>query len=463
MTSHHPNPDDRTSHTPIQRLIGRVVAVRPNEVRVMIRAATVSFCILMAYYIIRPLRDEVGTYYTDEDLFMLWRNVFFVMVVIVPIYIAVAGRFQRRTLVPIVYRFFAANIVIFYTLLLIAGQLRGDPDQGTTAAALVRYTEWSFYVWVSVFNLFVVSMFWALMTDLFTTDQSKRLFGFLALGGTLGGVAGSLLTSQLVGHGLIAPVHLLLVSAVLLEAAVWCVRWTSRSAPAAPARDVPSASSENDEPIAGGVWREILVVFRSPYFLFICLYIAFYTSTQGFLYFIQREIVREAFTEREARLAFLAMIDLVTNVTVIGLQCVITSRMMTRLGVGVTLTVLPVLAVLGFGTLALWPTVATLFVFQVIRRGANFAFAKPAREVLYTVIPRWQKYKSKVFIDTVVYRGSDAGAAAIYVSLRQLVGIPSIALGSAGIAALWILFGLVLGKSLASRQGGPPATDRPND
>jgi AAA family ATP:ADP antiporter len=299
-----------------------------------------------------------------------------------------------------------------------------------------------FFIWASVFNLFVVSVFWALMVDVFDAEQGKRLFGFIAAGATLGGIVGATVTATLAKQ--VPPAYLLLASALLLEAAVFCVRRLSRMSDRLHRR--PALRSE-ESAIGGSAFAGFKHALGSPYLINVCLYILLFTVTSTFVYFQQAEIVRQSFTDRGMRTAFFARVDLWVNILTLSVQLFLTSRVLRWFGVALTLAALPLISMIGFATLALAPTIAVLVVYQVIRRAGNFAFARPAREVLYTVVPREDKYKAKSFIDTAVYRMGDQLGAWSYAGLGLLgLAMSGIAIVAVPLSLAWLINGLWLGR-----------------
>jgi AAA family ATP:ADP antiporter len=292
-----------------------------------------------------------------------------------------------------------------------------------------------------VFNLFVVSVFWALMVDVFNSEQSKRLFGFISAGATLGAIVGSSITASLAGH--VPPTYLMLGSAVLLEIAVFSVRRLSRLSDVLHRR--PAAADE--APIGGTALSGLTHAFKSPYLVNVSIYILLYAITSTFLYFQQAEIARQAFANRGARTAFFARIDLWVNILTLAAQIFVTGKVLRSFGVAFTLATLPVLSVAGFTALAVTPTLVILVIYQVLRRAGNFAFARPSREVLFTVVPREDKYKAKSFIDTVVYRTGDQVGAWSYAGLSFVgLGIVGIAIAAVPISLAWLVNGLWLGR-----------------
>ncbi len=411
--------------------LDRWVKVEPGEGAAVFWACAYFFFLLSSYYVIRPLRDEMGVSGGSGRLTWLYMGTLTGTLVANPIFGALVSRFPRRVFIPVVYRVLIATLLLFYVL------LNTLSDQGRVRAGSV------FFVWVSVFNLFAVSVFWGFMVDLFTHVQGKRLFGIIGLGGTLGAVAGAAFAASLAE--IVRPVNLLLLSAALLEAAVFSVRRLvrifgvdGRAAAATAIEGVPPGQ---------GVLSGIRLVFASPYLLGICLFLLFYTVSSTFLYFEQARIVGASIHDAGQRTAFFARIDLYVNLLAVLTQSFLTARILGAVGVGATLAFLPALTAGGFAWLSVAPTLATLMVFQVARRAAEYALIRPAREVLFTVVSREEKYASKSFIDTFVYRSGDAvGAWA-----DRLLGI--LAVGTAGLAGLfvplaaaWGLVGMMLGR-----------------
>ncbi len=419
-----------TSSGVLTRLLHRVVDVRSDEVRALLWSCAGFFSVLAAYYVLRPIRDEMGIAGGVRNLPWLFTGTLVGMLIAHPPFAALVSRLPRVRFVSITYRFFMANILIFFALLEIL------PESQTI------WVGRAFFIWVSVFNLFVVTVFWAFTVDLFSVEQGKRLFGFIGVGGTLGAVAGSAFTASLVVR--IQPVYVLLGSVLLLEVAVLSVRRLS-ALPRMTSR-VASPKEDPDEPIGGRALAGVGHVFRSPYLLGIVAYMLLYTITATFLYFQQAEIVERVFEGGAARTGFFARIDLLVNVLTLGTQVFLTGRIIKLLGVAVTLALLPLLVMVGFTGLGLVPTVGVLAAFQVLRRAGNFALARPARETLYTVVSREDKYKAKNFIDTFVYRGGDQIGAWSYAAMGWIgLTMTGIAFAAVPIAGVWLVVALWIG------------------
>jgi AAA family ATP:ADP antiporter len=412
------------------RLLKRVIDVRPAEMRALVWSWLYIFAVLSSYYILRPIRDEMGVAGGVENLQWLFTGTLLGMIAVNPPFAALVAKLPRVRFIALAYRFFITNLLLFALLLHLA-----TTEQNIWIGRV-------FFIWTSVFNLFVVSIFWAVMVDVFDTEQSKRLFGFIAAGATLGGILGSSLTAALATA--VAPTFLLLVSALLLELAIFTVRRLSRISD--PLHRRPAVRSDQ-EPIGGGVFSGVTHTFKSTYLANVGMFILLFTITSTFLYFQQAELARQAFPDRGARTAFFAQVDLWVNTLTLGAQIFTTAPVLRAIGVSLTLAILPTLSVLGFGGLALAPNMLVLVVYQVLRRAGNFAFARPTREVLFTVVPREDRYKAKSFLDTVIYRTGDQIGAWAYAGLGFLgLGISGIAAAAVPLSILWLLNGVWLGR-----------------
>jgi len=411
----------------------KATGARPGELRALVLAGAFHFLVLASYYVLRPIRDEIGAAGGLENLSWLFTATLAAMLLANVAFGAVATRLSRRRFIPLAYRFFIVTLLGFGLLL------------GTSP-----WVDRAFYVWVSVFNLFVVSVFWAFMADLFAPEQGKRLFGFIAVGGTLGAIAGGAVTAGLVGQ--VGSATLLLISAVLLEVAAQCVRHF----PAGSAVGGAQASAAKPEwPLGGTFWSGIAHVFRSPYLLGISAFMLLHSVTSTLVYFQQADVVGREFTSRVARTAFFAQLDIAVNVLTVLVQVFLTGRLLKWLGVGLTLALLPLVSLAGFAAMALAPSLALLAAFQVARRAVNYAVSRPAREVLFTVLPREDKYKAKAFTDTFVYRAGDQVGAWSYPALRALgLGLAGVSWVAVPLAAAWCSLSLWLGRQQATLQNG---------
>lgn len=435
------------------RLLARVVHVEREEVPALGWTWLYFYAVLASYYVIRPIRDEAGVAGGVDNLPWLWTGTLIAVSISNPAFAALVARLPRVKFVSWSYRFFALNLIVFFVLL--------RASSGAENIWLGRV----FYVWTAVFNLFVPSVFWAFMTDIFTRDQAKRLFGIISAAGTLGAMTGSILTATLAAH--IPPIYLLFFSAALIELSVVAVRRLARLTERL--REVRAAAS-NEQIIGGSVVAGIRNALQSPYLLGISFYMLMFTILSTVLYFQQAGIVDRTFSDRAARTVFFARVDLLTNALAFVLQLLAFGNLVKFIGITLTLAVLPAVSAAGFALLGVYPTVAAVVVFQAVRRAGNFAVARPTREVLFTVLPREDRYKTKNFIDTFVYRlGDQMGAwsqAALGAAGMGLIGMAWLAVP---VSLLWLANAMWLGRrqeKLAAAASPPssqpeaaPATD----
>ncbi|MGD2139547.1 MAG: MFS transporter [Burkholderiales bacterium] len=414
----------------VHGILKRLVRVEPDEVTALLLSFGYFFCLLCSYYILRPVRDEMGIQAGVEQLQWLFTGTFATMLAIVPLFGWLSSKFPRRQFLPVAYLFFAANLMVFYALF----------RSGTIPAEVAK----AFFIWLSVFSLFVVSVFWSFMADLFTNAQARRLFGFVAAGGTTGAIAGPLITAWLAP--LMGPTELLPFSACFLLAAIICILrlsdWARQNKP-----ETTPAGAAIRQPMGGSFVGGITLMLRSDYLLGIGLYVVLFTLLSTFLYFQQIHIVSETVSDPGIRTALFALIDLFVNALTLLGQLLLVSRIIGRFGLTVTLVLMPIVTVIGFLTLGLFPTLAVLIVFGCARRIGEYALSKPAREVLFTVLSREEKYKAKNFIDTVVLRGGDAVSGWLFEGLRLLgIGLSGISFIAAPIALLWAMTAYLLGQ-----------------
>jgi len=417
------------------RFLKRIVAVEESEVAPMLWAALYFFLLLAAYFVIRPIRDEMGVAGGVRNLPWLFLGTLLGMLLIHPLFTALVSSVPRRLFIPLSYTFFVANLIAFWLIFQTLSE-----GAGIWAGRV-------FFVWASVFNLFVVSIFWSLMADLFRPAQAKRLFGFVSIGGTVGAVAGSSITAFLAAR--VGPTNLLLISAAILGLAVFAANRLTSAISQSRVDDDPlrPPTAQIEQPIGGKIFDGIRMVFTSSYLLGIVGYMLLYTITATLLYFQQAEIVAATFSDRVARTVFFARIDLVVNSLTAITQIFLTGRIVRRIGVALALATLPLVCVLGFAALGVAPTLIAIAVFQILRRWSNYAIARPCREMLYTVVPRSAKYKAKNFIDTFVYRVGDQVGAWSYAGLGALgLGAAAISLVAVPLAAIWMVIGLWLGR-----------------
>ncbi|MFM9885314.1 MAG: NTP/NDP exchange transporter [Burkholderiales bacterium] len=422
----------------LRRALSRVVAVHPVETSALLWSFAYFFCLLAGYYVLRPVRDEMGLASGIRNLPSLFTATFFVMLAVVPIYGALVARLPRKRFIPVVYHFFVANILIFWILL--------------TLHVGLDITAPVFFVWISVFNLFAVSVFWSFMADLYGSEQGKRLFGFIAAGGSAGALLGPTIAA-----GLAVPIgraNLLLIAALLLEAAVLCA-WRLEAASGAfnsPKSAIAGATNSLAHPpdaALGGNWAAgIVMLLRSPYLAGIALWVALLSLAGTFLYLQQANIVAALSDDPNQRISIFARIDLAVALLTILVQCLATGKLIKRFGAGPAAAFLPFVFAIGFIALWMTPMLWVIIAFQATQRAANFALSNPAREVFFTVVDRAEKYKAKYVIDNVVFRGGDALFAWLFAALRGVgMELGTISLATVPVTAAWFALALALGRA----------------
>src|SRR3984957_13231760 len=413
------------------RLLSRIIDVRPSEVPALAWSLLYIFSLLSSYYIMRPIRDQMGIAGGVNNLQWLFTGTLVGMLLLNLPFAWLVKTLPRERFIPISYRFFAANILLFALALHWA-----TPEQTIWVGRI-------FFIWTSVFNLFVVSIFWQMIVDIFTSEQGKRLFGFIAAAATLGAMSGSVFTISTVEH--MAPAYLMVGAALMLEVAVYCVRRLSGLSAALSLRP---EGDQPEQPVGGTLLGGIRDALSSSYLLNVSLFLLLYAVTSTFLYFQQAAVVSHSFADRAAQTAFFATIDLGVNALTLAVQLFLTGRILKRFGVGTTLSMLPLFSVLGFGAVALLPTLASVVGFQLIRRAGNFAIARPTREVLFTVLPREDRYKAKSFIDTVVYRLGDQLGAWSFALLSGFfsLGLTQVSIVATAISGAWLANSWWLGR-----------------
>jgi AAA family ATP:ADP antiporter len=429
--------------SPVHTWLKRLVKVEPEEVRALLWSFSYCFALFCSYYILRPMRDEMGIAGGIEHLQWLFTGTFLAMLAVVPLFGWVTSRYPRKQFLPLVYLFFIACLVLFFGLF----------RSGLTVVWVAR----AFFIWTSVFNLFIVSVFWSFMADLFNDGQAKRLFGFIAGGGTAGALAGPALTATLAIP--LGPNNLLLISAAGLAWAMLCIRrliaWREG---ADPNPTLSAADAGQTRPVVkqrgmgGGALAGLRLIAGSPYLLGICLLILLYATLSTFLYFQQAQIIRDSFDDPAKRTTVFAAMDFAVNALALVGQVFLTSRIVKAVGLGWTLALIPLLLAGGFLLLGFVPLVAVLVAVQVGRRAGNYALMKPAREMLFVVLNQEEKYKAKNVIDTVIYRSGDVVSAWAYAGLQALgLGLSGIAFLAVPVACGWAWICYRLGRMQEAR------------
>jgi ATP:ADP antiporter, AAA family len=423
-------------------LVHRLVVVEPEELQPLLAAFATLFCMFASYTILRPIRDTMGITSGVEKLPYLFWGTFIAMLALQPIYGWLTSRFRRPVFLPWVYAFFTANLLAFY--------LWFNLQQDHTWIAR------TYYIWVSVFNFFIVAVFWSLMADVFTREQAGRMFGFIAAGASTGGLVGPLVASRLAVP--LGTINLLLISAALLAGSMFFMRrvinWHRHFGAGARGADV-------DTPLGGHILAAFHQVIRSPYLLGIALFVIFLSWVSTFLYLEQQAFVAKVFTTRDERTRFFSDVDFWVQTFSLITQLFIVGRLFKWIGHRALLVSVPLIMTLGYAVFALVPTFAVLVGVFAVRRVGEYGITRPCRDSLYTVCTREQKYKAKSLIDTFIYRGGDATSASAYQLITGTLGLGPAGVGwvGAGISAAWVMLALALGKS--HERGGRPLVTAP--
>lgn len=408
----------------------RALPATPAEHAAALWSFAYFFTLLAGYYVLRPLRDQMGIAGGVKALPWLFTATFVTLLVAQPLYGALVARLPRARFIPIVYQFFAVNLAIFWVLLTLG--------VATTLVARV------FFVWVSVFNLFAIAVFWSFMADVFTSEQGKRLFGFIGAGGTAGGLLGPVITIALSVP--LGTANLLIVAIVFLELAIFCVHRLERAV------DVRQRVRDDERRIGGSAFAALPELIRSPYLLGVGMWVSLLSFGATILYLQQANIVSASVHGAGAQTRIFASIDLAVGLLTLATQVFATGRLLERFGAGPAAAALPAVYVAGFAVMAAMPTLAVVLVFQVVQRWMNFAIANPARQVFFTVVGRAEKYKAKNLIDVVIYRGSDALYGWVFDSLQALgLKLAGIALWSLPVVAAWLVLSVALGRTQERR------------
>ena len=406
--------------------VQRAVPANPRERSAALWSFAYFFTLLAGYYVLRPLRDQMGIAGGVKNLPWLFTATFLSLLVAQPLYGALVARLPRAKFIPIVYHFFVANLVLFWVLLTF------DVEKVIVARA--------FFVWVSVFNLFAVAVFWSFMADLFTAEQGKRLFGFIGAGGTAGALLGPVVTILLSAP--VGPVNLLIAAAAFLEAAVFCVHRVERVA------NAPTDLDPRRQRVGGSALAALPELIRSPYLLGVATWVSLLSFGATIAYFAQANIVSTTIHDAATQTRLFAGIDLAVGLLSLATQVFATSRFLKRFGTGISAAALPAVYVVGFVAVAIAPILSVVVTLQVAQRWMNFAISNPARQVFFTVVGREEKYKAKNLIDVVIYRGSDALYGWVYDSLQALgLKLGAIALCALPVVAGWLILSTALGQT----------------
>lgn len=402
----------------IQVSLRRLVAVETGEVKALLISCLYFFLILCAYYIIRPIRNEMVIANGVSNIHWLTLMTLVVLIAITPIFGWITSRFKTRQFLSYCTIFFASHLIVFFFLF--------NVEQRSPMVTR------AFYVWVNVFNMFIVSLFWSFMNDIYSRVQAKRLFAFIAAGGTAGAICGPIITASFVETTGLS--YLLLIPAAMLSASIICISWLTSWRNRGLEADTKQEGIRN-RALKGGALDAFKFIVKSPYLIGIALFIALYAASITFIEIQQAELVASTFDNPIERTKLFSVIDFSANFLALLIQLFITTHLIQRFGLRPNLLLLPVGVTIGFGLIAALPTVAVLVGVEVFRRSCDYAITKPAREMLFSLLSREEKYKAKNFIDTAILRGGNVGGALSY------SGIKAVGASAASIAGLSLVLG----------------------
>jgi AAA family ATP:ADP antiporter len=412
------------SDTSGRSLLSEIFGAQRHELVAVTWSFAYFFCVLSSYYIIRPVREEMAVGSGPNTIPYLFIGTFVTMIFATSLFGWVASRFPRRAFLPWVYLFFISNMLIFWAVF---SQLRGAGEDYVWLGRV-------FFVWVSVFNLFVVSVFWSFMADIYTREQGRRLFGLITSGGSIGALLGGVVTSSLVTK--IGFHNLLLIASSVLLVAVFCIGrlkdWVHHEH-----EDEVELTVESGRPLGGNPLAGITHLFSSKYFLGIALLSVIASLLGTALYMFRAELIETAILSPDARTQFFSNMNVAQNALALVAQMFLVKQVVTRFGIGRSLVLFPLASIIGFAILSLEPTLMAVAVLDVVRRGLGFGFAKPSTDMLYSVVTPEEKYKTKNAIDTAVYRGGDV------VGTWTIKGLSMLGMGMAAISLLMLPFAVV--------------------
>jgi AAA family ATP:ADP antiporter len=410
--------------------------IEPNETRAVTVSFITVFTVMAAYFFLRPVRDSMASDWSDAEISQLWTIQFFLSLGLVMVYGFACSRIRFRLLVPAVYTFYAVTFALFFF--------------GSSFVTDRVLLDKSFYVWVSLFSLFHLSVFWSFMADTFSQEQSKRLFAFIGAGASAGAAAAPLVVAVIASD--VGNDNLMLLAAGILLLSIPMVLYLQRLK-IVDLHNESVRANLGAAAMGGKWWAGFREFATNPYLLMIGLFILLYTGIQAFIYFETTELLR-IYEEREQRTTILALRDAVVNILTFGLGLFVTGRLVRRLGMAGTLAMLPVFCALGFVILAMAPVLSVLLAVDIARRAGEYGITRPAREMLFTSVDRETRFKTKPVVDVVVYRGGDAWWGGVFAFLSESVGLgfAAMSLIGAGLAAVWVASGIYLGRVFTRRE-----------
>lgn len=433
--------------------------MEPQERPLALLSALFFFLVLCGYFFLRPVRDAMGVARGMGDLRWLFGVTSAASLLVVLAFGGVVARTNRRRFIPAWYGFVIVCLLGFAALLIGDAAAGGGLIGTDTETALARGVGYTYYVWLSVANLFMTSVFWSFMVDIFEFGQGKRIFAFVGAGGTLGSITGSWAAGQISGatDSAYLPAGFMLAACVLFAGAVAVMLLLDRMAP--PRRTPTTGGSDEsggDARIGGTFWEGAKTVATSPYMLGIGLWVVFLAVSNTLIYFAQANLISQAADTFSERVENFAYFDFLAQSATLLVQVFVTARLLKWLGVGWTLAIVAVVTLIGFAVLALWPVLGVLAIFQAVHRATRHAVSRPARETLFSVVTEREKYKAKPVVDVFLYRGGDVAGMGIDGLFAVLgLGVAAVAMATAPLAGFWI----ALSAGLAAAQARKAAEE----
>ena len=430
----------------------RALNFRRGELPLGVLAAMFYFCVLCGYFFLRPVREAMGVAGGMDQLRWLFVMTSIASLILVLLFGGVVSRLDRRKFIPIGYLFVIVCLVGFASLLVIDAGAGGGIIGTDAETGLARGVGYTFYAWLSAINLFVNSLFWAFMVDIFNVDQGKRMFAFIGIGGTIGALIGGWATNVISGStdSIYLPVGLMLIGAGFFAGAILIMLTLDRMAVGSEYSRLGergTAAAAPGERIGGSFFDGATAVVQSPYLLGIAVFIVFLAISNTLIYFTQANVIIESTDTFSQRVGAFAQFDALAQGATLITQIFITTRLIKKLGVGWTLAILPLVTVAGFAVLAIWPLYGVMALFQALHRATRYAISRPARETLFSVVPPSEKYKAKPLIDVFLYRGGDVAGAGIQGALSALGTITLMAAATVPFAVVWCTLSIALGRA----------------
>ena len=458
--------------------VSRILNIKKEELPLALLSVAYFFCVLCGYFFLRPVREAMGVSRGMDELRWLFVGTSLVSLALVLAFGGVVARTNRRRFIPIAYLFVIACLVAFSGMLIVDGAAGGGLIGTDAETPVARYVGYVFFVWLSAINLFVTSVFWAFMVDIFDMRQGKRMFAFIGIGGTLGALVGGWATNVISGmtESVYLPAGLMLTGAAFFGLAIVLVltldrvalssghsRHTARGAAFQDPQAVGDGAAAEPANIGGTFWDGAKAVAGSPYLLGIGAYIVLMAIANTLIYFTQANIILDNTDTFSQRVAGFAQFDALAQGATLVVQIFVTTHVIKRIGVGWTLVILPVVTMVGFAVLSVWTVFGVMAVFQALHRATRYALSRPARETLFSVVSPSEKYKAKPVIDVFLYRGGDvAGAGVDGMFAAMGLTLAWVAAATVPVAGAWAMLCLALGRAQQTRDAGGriPEPDR---